>query len=376
MRKSNVNPPVAKTGKGATKAKSGIQWGHWLSVPRVRWLLLCAAPIVAFLLFNSPLHEMWLESSGRREAMPETAVVDSGREPGFLSRIFRIQIDYDDRLDERAKLELSRGKKLMQNGRYLEALPYFDEVLATFPRNGDALFFRAQTLYRIGMFERAADDVDQVLRRYPDDIESLALHAELMSELGRLEEARASVRRVEQSKPEARYVRRMLARGFRRIGEVDKAHELLTKLLNEQPRDAESSYEMAMLLATAVNTPHHNPAEALQFARRALREEPENWTFAQAAALALASGGRFDEAVRIQKHVVDSAPKWAWRECAEQLEAYRRDQFPAEDATSGKTSTRPVSTQPASSSATPSTTNSPADSAHSSSAAPSVDAAG
>ena len=181
-----------------------------------------------------------------------------------------------------------------------------------------------------------------VLRRYPDDIESLALHAELMSELGRFDEARQSVQRVDRSQPTARYVRRMLARGWRGTGEFEKAHDLLTKLLTEQPRDAESSYEMAMLLATSVNSRFHNPAEALQYARRALREQPANWAYGQAAALALASDGGFPQAVMIQKHVVESAPKWAWRECAEQLESYRRGQILPQVVPQFRPPTRPV----------------------------------
>ena len=152
--KTNVHSPLPAGAKGVKKAKPRTFLANWFGNSRVRWLTICSLPVLAFLLLNDTIQQLWQRSSGRSQAMPEVAVVDSGREPSFLSRIFRIRIEYDDRLDERAKLELSRGKKLMQGGRYLEALPYFDEVLATFPRNGDALFFRAQTLYRIGMFQR------------------------------------------------------------------------------------------------------------------------------------------------------------------------------------------------------------------------------
>lgn len=277
---------------------------------------------------------------GDTHRMTEPEVVDAATSGGFLSRIFNIQIEYDDRLDEEAKLSLSRGKTLLKEGKCLEAISYFDDVLQTFPRNGDALFFRAQSLYRVGLVDRAAEDVAGVLRRYPDDLESLVLHADLMSQLNRPEDARKSLQRAERLQPTAAYVKRVMARAYRQVGEWQRAQQLLDRLLHESPRDAASSYEMSLLLSQADDPNIRNPRLALQFARRALRESPENWAYGEAAALALAADGRFAEAIRLQQYVVDVAPKWAWKDCAEQLESYRHSQRQQVTAVTTKGSAR------------------------------------
>jgi tetratricopeptide (TPR) repeat protein len=293
--------------------------GRWATL--IRWgMTLCILALVV-----SGVSSLYRSLQAKRKnRMHEPEVVDAGGQAGFLSRIFNIQIEYDDRLDEEAKLELSRGKRLLQDGQYLEAVSCFDNVLEPFPRNGDALFFRAQSLYRVGLIDRAAEDVLAVLRRYPDDVESLVLHADLMSQLDKDDEARASLKRVERLQPTAAYVRRVMARAYRQVGEWHRSRQLLERLLHENPRDAASSYEMSLLLSIATDTAVRNPREALYYARRALRESPENWAYGEAAACALAADGRFAEAVLLQQHVVDVAPKWAWKDCAQQLETYRR----------------------------------------------------
>jgi tetratricopeptide (TPR) repeat protein len=258
--------------------------------------------------------------AGRMAGMGET---ENEKESGWLSWIWNIEIDYEDHLDEKAKLQLSRGQRLLKSGRYLESIPYFDDVLQTFPRQGDALFFRAQALYNVGRFEAAEEDLAAVLRRYPDDLESLVIHADLLFRLGRTEESRASVVRADHMRPKSTYVRRMIARGYRRLGQWQRSWEILDELLKNNPRDAASCHEMALWLATTTEPGRREPIEALRFARRALWEDPNNWEYAQSAAIALAAGGRVREAAELQQYVVDAAPKWAWEECVRLRDEYR-----------------------------------------------------
>ena len=85
---------------------------------------------------------------------------------------------------------LFRGQLCEMNGRYVEALKDFDEVLRNRPDWPDALFNRALVAYKQGRLQDARDDLDAGLELRPNSTKALLNRAKIRRQLGDLKGAR------------------------------------------------------------------------------------------------------------------------------------------------------------------------------------------
>lgn len=271
-----------------------------------------------------------------------------------LDRILELSPSRTSTRQHRAALNLDLG-------RINEALHDCDELLKAEPDWVEIRFNRARVLRSLGELEAARADLDLYLEEHPDDMEARLFRAEVLARLDQLDLAHADVRAVIEDDPDSAtgYYHRGLLRSlegntalaiadFTAALERDssllaayyhrgKAHLLAGDFkrcledhraaLRQAPESPTPHNNLAWVLATAPVEVLRNSTEAINLARRACDLTANKDPGAlDTLAVALASAGRYDEAVQTLQRAIEYAPEYLRDVLQERLTLFQAGQ--------------------------------------------------
>jgi tetratricopeptide (TPR) repeat protein len=186
-----------------------------------------------------------------------------------FSHVIRLKPDF-------AKAYANRATLYAQAGEAELALKDYAQALAHAPQLTAAHLGRGRVCHALGRLDEALTHFDQAAKQRPDDAETLCSRADLLADLGRYEEALGSYAQAIQQNPE-------LAHAYR---------------------------NGAWLLATCPDARFRDPENAIRGAEQALKfGYGQRHVALDTLAAALASAGRFEEAMAALQQALDIAPE-------------------------------------------------------------------
>jgi tetratricopeptide (TPR) repeat protein len=186
-----------------------------------------------------------------------------------FSHVIRLKPDF-------AKAYANRATLYAQAGEAELALKDYAQALAHAPQLTAAHLGRGRVCHALGRLDEALAHFDQAAQQRPDDAETLCSRADLLADLGRYEEALGSYAQAIQQNPE-------LAHAYR---------------------------NGAWLLATCPDARFRDPENAIRGAEQALKfGYGQRYVALDTLAAALASAGRFEEAMAALQQALDIAPE-------------------------------------------------------------------
>jgi YaiO family outer membrane protein len=173
------------------------------------------------------------------------------------------------RADEPASVE--RGRAMVRDGRFEEALVVFDSVLARFPGDLEARKQRARVLSFMKRHDEALAELDHVLSVTPQDTEARTARGRILGWAGRYDAAEAELRRAIAVHPRAAEAFVALGDVLARQGRPAEAALAYARAHELAPADAASVIGLARLRY------HAGDLQAAKAAyQEALRIEPGN----------------------------------------------------------------------------------------------------
>ena len=207
-----------------------------------------------------------------------------------------------------AAVHFEVGKNAARIGRTDEAILALKHAVSLRTNFAEAKALLGSTLMDAGQTEEALRSAREAVELRADDARLRLVFAGLLSRASRLEEAAAQCRET-----------------LRLNGNSAEAHNTLAWLLKEQRDFTESLNHfreavrlrpgltpammgLAWMLATHPDADVREPREAIRLAERVVQlSPPENWMAFDTLAAALASAGRFPEAVNMQRKALEAA---------------------------------------------------------------------
>ncbi len=227
---------------------------------------------------------------------------------------------------------LALGKLQSRRGRFADAERAFREVLGRDPGNGDARLGLGAVLAQSGDFEQAVVELEAALGEVPEGDRRPRLHfglAEALVRTGRLEEALPHYIRVREMDPAQSVAWLREATVLMGLGRFSDAKATLEARLRVDSADGRAAHALARLLAGAPDPTLRDGPRAMTIAGSLVQADPAAPN-AETAAMALAETGRFEEAVSVQRTLVEEARRQGrsgeYRRLARNLERYEREQ--------------------------------------------------
>ena len=225
---------------------------------------------------------------------------------------------------------LTLGNVRTRTGRLDEAEATYRQVLESDAANGGARLGLGAVLAQTGDFEQAVVELQLALRQIPEGGRTPSVHfglAEALVRIGRLEEALSHYTRVRELDPTQRLAWLREATVLMGLGRFADAGAVLEARLAVDSTDGPAAHSLARLLAGAPDPSLRDGQQALSIAG-ALLEADNSAPSAETAAMALAEIGRFEEAVSIQRTLVQEARRQGrageGRRLVRNLERYER----------------------------------------------------
>ena len=225
---------------------------------------------------------------------------------------------------------LTLGNVQARTGRLADAETVFRRVLESDPGNGEARLGLGAVLAQSGNFEEAVVELRAALRQVPEGGRTPGVHfglAEALVRTGRLEEALPHYTRVRELAPADGLAWLREATVLMGLGRFADARATLEARLRVDSTDGRAAHSLARLLAGAPDPTLRDGSRAMTIAG-ALLQADDAAPNAETAAMALAEVGRFEEAVSIQRTLVEEARRQGRageeRRLARNLERYDR----------------------------------------------------
>ena len=227
---------------------------------------------------------------------------------------------------------LTLGNVRTRLGRLDEAEASYRRVLESDPGNGEARLGLGAVLAQTGDFEQAVVELREALRLAAEADRAPRVHfglAEALVRTGRLEEAIPHYTRVREIDPTQSLAWLREATVLMGLGRFADARAVLEARLRVDSTDERAAHSLARLLAAAPDPSLRDGPRALSIAG-ALLQVAESAPNAETAGMGLAEVGRFDEAISIQRTLVEEARRQGRtgdeRRLARNLERYERNE--------------------------------------------------
>ena len=227
---------------------------------------------------------------------------------------------------------LTLGNVRTRLGRLDEAEASYRRVLESDPGNGEARLGLGAVLAQTGDFEQAVVELREALRLAPEAEQAPRVHfglAEALVRTGRLEEALPHYTRVRETDPAQSLAWLREATVLMGLGRFADARAALEARLRVDATDERAAHSLARLLVAAPDPSLRDGPRSLSIAG-ALLQAAESAPNAETAAMGLAEVGRFDEAISIQRTLVEEARRQGRtgdeRRLARNLERYERNE--------------------------------------------------
>ena len=227
---------------------------------------------------------------------------------------------------------LTLGNVQATTGRLPEAETTFRLALENDSGNGHARLGLGGVLAQTGDFEQAVVELQAALRQVPEVDRTPRIHfglAEALVRTGRLEEALPHYTRVREIAPADGLAWLREATVLMGLGRFADARATLEARLRVESTDGRAAHSLARLLAGAPDPSLRAGPRAMALAG-ALLEADNSAPTAETAAMALAEVGRFEEAVSVQRTLVEEARRQGRtgdeRRLGRNLERYERSE--------------------------------------------------
>lgn len=227
---------------------------------------------------------------------------------------------------------LTLGNVQARTGRLDEAEATYRGALEADPANGEARLGLGAVLGQAGDFAQAVVELRAALRLAPEAAQAPRIHfglADALVRTGRLEEALPHYSRVRDLDPTQSLAWLREATVLMGLGRFADARATLEARLRVDATDGRAAHSLARLLAGAPDPNLRDGPRAMTIAG-ALLEADNAAPNAETAAMALAEVGRFEEAVSIQRTLVEEARRQGRtgeeRRLARNLERYERSE--------------------------------------------------
>lgn len=198
------------------------------------------------------------------------------------------------------------GRLLVQQGKVEEGIRHMQTAIELDPELTEVKFNLAVALLGQGDGARALPLLDAVLLETPRDVEALHYRGMALAALGRAAEAAAVFRRVVEAAPAVAAPRLAEARALLAAGNEAEARQRLEEAHAALPGEEPITLELVQLLSAAASPSARDGERARQLAEALLVKGPTS-AREQAAAMALAELGRFDEAAAHQGRAIELA---------------------------------------------------------------------
>ena len=146
-----------------------------------------------------------------------------------------------------ARSLLVKGESLTNLGKYPDAIPAFDGVLALDPENERAHKGRGMSLSRLGRYEDAIIELDRALETDTANPELYACKGYSLYRLSRYKEAVESLGKSLKRKAQNPFVLLFRGKAYLRISRWEDAHAMFEKLIGLGQKNATAWYYKGIL---------------------------------------------------------------------------------------------------------------------------------
>jgi tetratricopeptide (TPR) repeat protein len=219
----------------------------------------------------------------------------------------------------------NRGVSFALTGRFEEALSDLTKAIELNGTYVNTWYNRAEVRYELGQYEDAASDYSEVLARQPDDFGAYIGRGHAWFRMGELNKALADYNQAVALDPTS--AGSLINRGdtYRQLGQWGKASADYRAALKLDAQSGRAYRAAAWLMATCPDEKFRNTELAIEAAEKALELDGAHADFAydDALAAALASAGRYSEAITAAERALTAAPDEAKLGLEERLQLYR-----------------------------------------------------
>ncbi|MFO0914432.1 MAG: tetratricopeptide repeat protein [Pirellulales bacterium] len=204
----------------------------------------------------------------------------------------------------------NRGVSLASLGQLPEAIRDFDVTIRVNPQHKNAWFNRAEIFYQLDQFDRAETDYGQVIQLDPKDQGAYLGRAHVRHDMGKHQLALADYNTALELDPQD--AEALIDRGnlHAMLGSWQLAANDYRQAIRTDKNSARAYQQAAWMMATCPDAKFRNADLAVKAAQRALQiqgEESDHRSYETLAA-ALATAGKFEQAVEIQRKAIELAP--------------------------------------------------------------------
>jgi predicted TPR repeat methyltransferase len=157
----------------------------------------------------------------------------------------------DERREMSLREALDLAISLHRQGKLGAALQLYDQILARFPDDAEALHFSGLLAHQQGRSADAVDLIHRSLREEPDQPDPLSNLGLALKGLGRLDEAEAAYRRALALAPDHGNAWNNLAAVLRAQDRLDAAEEAYREAIRHRPDHGEAHHNLGLLLFAA-----------------------------------------------------------------------------------------------------------------------------
>lgn len=189
------------------------------------------------------------------------------------------------------------GHALLKQGEMEEATTLFHQILSVKPDSIPANVNLARVHRRAGQLDQAVRHYQRVLEIEPRQSATIRELAQVLSATGQHGKAVAQYRRLAELHPNAGPVHYELGLMLQAHGRLGGAIESFRMAIRLAPSSAPPHNALAWLLATHPDSPHHDPRQAIESAKQAVRLAIGNPAIVDTLAVAHAAAGQYDLAI-------------------------------------------------------------------------------
>jgi len=221
------------------------------------------------------------------------------------------------------------GFTLQSEGKYDDAANCYRQAILFNPNEADAYNNLSVILISQGKINEAVDCLNKSLQIYPNSAEAYNNLSVLFKLQGKFNEAVDCLRRALQINPDYADGLSNLGIVLGMQGKSEEAIDCYRKAIKLKPDDAKVYNNLAWLLVTDSNPKIRNPAQAVEFAERAVElTKHQSAVILNTLAETYAAAGRFDKAIITAQETLAIASAAQNKELADyvrkQLELYKQ----------------------------------------------------
>jgi len=204
---------------------------------------------------------------------------------------------------EKADLNINSGIEKFNEGKYQEAIQYFDTALVTYDKSYDAYLYKGRALYYEGKYEEAILTFDKCLELEPLNLDILALQGTCYLELGDLVKAKEIANSVLESNNRNKLAYNLLGLVHFKQEEFAESYKLFEKAVAID----RNYYDACLNMASALYN-MGSYTKCVNAAEEFLKRFPNNRDLLLIKATSLSKQGNSRQAIEVYKQILNLDP--------------------------------------------------------------------